>query len=105
MRLVAVHASSSQQSCSETITITDLQFRLVSPGTVCFQCDFGAGVATDSVFQLNNAAVGADVGTVQDGVLTVFTAENVFEATRPTTLSCTTETSSTRLTTLIFLRS
>ena len=46
----------------------------VPPGTVCFQCDFGGGVATDSVFQLNNLNVGGEVGSVESGVLAIFAA-------------------------------
>ena len=84
----AVGGGSGQQDCSETHTVTGNQFLLVPPGAACFQCDFGSGVATDSVFQLNNAAVGEDEGTVQNGVLTVSAAENVFVPKLPTTLSC-----------------
>ena len=99
----AVCCSSAQQDCSETHTITRNQFFRVPPGTVCFQCDFGSGVATDSTFQLDNLPVGWDMGTVQNGVLTIFAAENVFDATDLTTLSCT--SGSTRITAPIFLKS
>ena len=49
----------------------------------------GGGVATDSVFQLNNLNVGGEVGSVESGVLAIFAAEDVFQPTNPTSLSCT----------------
>ena len=45
--------------------------------------------ATDSVFQLNNLNVGGEVGSVESGILAIFAAEDVFQPTNPTSLSCT----------------
>ena len=50
----------------------------VPPGTVCFQCDFGGGVATDSTFQINSAPVESDQGITVMGVLVIFSTEEVF---------------------------
>ena len=75
----------------------------VPPGTVCFQCNFGGGVATDSVFQLNNLNVGGEVGSVESGVLAIFAAEDVFLPTNPTSLSCTSGSNGTSV--IVFLKS
>ena len=60
----------------------------VPPGTVCFQCDFGSGVATDSTFQIDNSPVGSGEGTTVMGVLVIFDSEQVFETSSQRTVRC-----------------
>ena len=61
---------------------------LVPPGRVCFQCDYGNGVATNSVFQISNAEVENDMGAVLMGVLVIFDTEQTFNAVSGTTVIC-----------------
>ena len=58
-------------------------------------------MATDSQFQLNNAAVEEEVGSVRNGILTVFAAEEVF-STALETLSCTND-AGTRISAFVLL--
>ena len=60
----------------------------VPPGTVCFQCDFGSGVATDSTFQINNSPVSSGEGITVMGVLVIFNSEQVFETSSARTVRC-----------------
>ena len=66
------------ENCIETITITQGGAVFVPPGTVCFQCDFGGGVATDSTFQIDSAPVDSSQGITVMGVLVIFSTEEVF---------------------------
>ena len=66
------------ENCIETKTITDSTALFVPPGTVCFQCDFGGGVADDSTFQINSAPVDSSQGTTVMGVLVIYNTEDAF---------------------------
>lgn len=91
------------ENCIETKTITDSTAALfVPPGTVCFQCDFGGGVADDSTFQINSAPVDSSQGTTVMGVLVISSTEEVFSGSF-LSLRCTSGSNS--LAALVSLRS
>ena len=68
----------------------DFQAVFVPPGTVCFQCDFGNGPATDTTFQIDSTAVaeGSGVGSTVNGVLVIYDAEREFETKASRDVKC-----------------
>ena len=54
-----------------------LQTQYVLPGIVCFQCDTGSGVGTDSTFLLDQVPVDRIVGNIVQGVLVIFESDEV----------------------------
>ena len=70
---------------------------------MCFQCDFGGGVAADSAFTVDNAAVDSSQGTTVMGVLVIFNTEQVLDTGSPLNLRC--SSGEVSLNGLVFLRS
>ena len=56
--------------------------------SVCFQCNFGSGVDPNATFQIENADVHEDTGTVQNGVLLIYSKANIFSTRKFITVSC-----------------
>ena len=75
--------------CAFNVTVSqNFQTVFVSPGTVCFQCDFGNGVATDSTFVIDNSPVDSSEGTTVMGVLVIFDSEQGFETSSARIVRC-----------------
>ena len=101
---LSVHDCSSQTHCTTLTRAGPLRgVYLVPAGRVCFQCDFGGGVANDSQFLLDSSAVGEAVGRVESGVLTVSAAEKVFSSSAPANMTCTSDTYGSSIQALILL--
>ena len=95
--------SAGPDDCIETITITTNNgVAHVLPGIVCFQCDFGSGVATDSTFTINSGPVDRIVGNTVRGVLVIFETDEVF-GTSSLPVQCT--SGDNTFTLITFLRS
>ena len=58
----------------------NLAVRFIPLGVVCFQCDFGSGVAMDSTFKLDGYLVDSSDAVISMGVLVIFNTTNVFSA-------------------------
>ena len=79
-----VHAQVDQ--CIANITIqSNFQAVFPPPGTVCFQCSFGNGVASDSIW---TSPMDISPRTTVSGVLVISNTETVFNPSRPTSLMC-----------------
>lgn len=56
--------------------------------SVCFQCNFGNGVDPHATFQIDNADIQGDIGTVENGVLLIYSDANIFSTGNFITVSC-----------------
>ena len=75
--------SQGPEDCIENVTSyssVNLAVRYIPLGVVCFQCDFGSGVAMDSTFKLDGYLVDSSDGVISMGVLVIFNTTNVFSS-------------------------
>ena len=80
---LSVGWSQGPEDCIENVTShssMNLAVRYIPLGVVCFQCDFGSGVAMDSTFKLDGYLVDSSDGVISMGVLVIFNTTNVFSA-------------------------
>ena len=106
MYVLPLHTVNSEgpDDCIESVTLSaanDGGVVYVATGVVCFQCDFGFGVDTLSMFQLDNNDVPRTMGNTVQGVLVIFRTDLVFSADLHT-VTCTSDGGS--LTINAFLR-
>ena len=83
--MLPLHTVNSEgpDDCIESVTLSaanDGGVAYVATGVVCFQCDFGFGVDTLSMFQLDNNDVPRTMGNTVQGVLVIFRTDLVFSA-------------------------